>query len=209
MVTGLLGKKLGMTQVFKEDGTVVPVTVIQAGPCWVVQKRTPDKDGYAAVQIGMEQVKEKNVNKPMAGHFKKHNVPYLRHLKEIRLEPEDLQDVEEGQVVTCEIFEPGEKIKVTGWTKGRGFAGVMKRHGMGGSRDSHGARYHRVVGSIGMCTFPARVHKGKRMPGHMGTNKVTVRNLEVVAVYPEKNLVLIKGAVPGYIGSLVILRKMR
>jgi len=208
MVTGILGKKVGMTQVFTEDGTVVPVTVIQAGPCWVVTKRTLEKDGYTAVQLGMDEVKEKKVNKPMKGHFKKHNVPFLRHLKEIRLSPEELQDVEEGQVVTCEIFNAGDKLKVTGWSKGRGFAGVMKRHGMGGSRDSHGARYHRVVGSIGMCTFPGRVHKGKRMPGHMGNERITVSNLEVVAVYPEKNIILVKGAVPGARGSLLILRKM-
>ncbi len=208
MVTGILGKKVGMTQVFSEDGSVIPVTVIQAGPCWVVTKRTLEKDGYTAVQLGMDEVKEKKVNKPMKGHFKKHNVPFLRHLKEIRLSPEELQDVEEGQVVTCEIFNAGDKLKITGWSKGRGFAGVMKRHGMGGSRDSHGARYHRVVGSIGMCTFPGRVHKGKRMPGHMGNERITVSNLEVVAVYPEKNIILVKGAVPGARGSLLILRKM-
>lgn len=209
MVTGILGKKIGMTQIFKEDGTVVPVTVIQAGPCWVVMKRVPERDKYAAVQLGMEEIPEKKVNKPMLGHFKKHGVPPVRYLKEIRLNPEDLEDVEEGQIVTCDIFEVGEKITVTGWTKGRGFQGVMKRHGMAGSRDSHGARYHRVVGSIGMCTFPARVHKGKRMPGHMGTNRVTIKNLEVVAKYPEKNLILVKGAVPGARGSLLILKKMR
>ncbi len=209
MVTGILGKKIGMTQVFTDDGTVVPVTVIQAGPCWVVTKRTLERDGYTAVQLGMDEIKEKKVNKPMKGHFEKHGVPYLRYLKEIRLSPEDLEDVKEGQVVTCEIFNVGDKLKVTGWSKGRGFAGVMKRHGMGGSRDSHGARYHRVVGSIGMCTFPGRVHKGKRMPGHMGNERVTIKNLEVVAVYPEKNIILVKGAVPGARGSLLILRKMR
>lgn len=207
-MVGLLGKKIGMTQVFREDGTVVPVTVLEAGPCYVVMKRTPDRDGYSAVQLGYEEVKEKALNKPMIGHFRKHNVPLLRYLREIRIDdPELLNNLEEGQVVTCEIFQVGEKVNVTGWTKGRGFQGPMKRHGMSGQRDSHGARYHRVIGSIGMRKFPGRVHKGKRMPGHMGTNRVTVRNLEVVAVYPDKNLILVKGAVPGYRGSLVIIRK--
>ncbi|MGB9668172.1 MAG: 50S ribosomal protein L3 [Thermosulfidibacteraceae bacterium] len=208
MVTGLLGKKIGMTQVFKEDGTVVPVTVIKAGPCYVVMKRTVERDGYSAIQLGFEEVKEKALNKPLIGHFKKRNVPLLRYLREIRVDdPSILEGVEEGQVVTCEIFQVGEKVNVTGWTKGRGFQGVMKRHGMSGQRDSHGSRYHRVIGSIGMRKFPGRVHKGKRMPGHMGTNRVTIRNLEVVAVYPERNLLLVKGAVPGHRGSLVIIRK--
>lgn len=209
MVGGILGKKIGMTQVFKEDGTVVPVTVIEAGPCYVIMRRTPDRDGYSAIQLGFEEIKENKVNKPLLGHFKKHNVPPLRYIREIRVEPEELGSIEEGRVVTCEIFQVGEKVHVTGHTKGRGFQGVMKRHGMSGQRDSHGARYHRVIGSIGMRKFPGRVHKGKRMPGHMGTNRVTVRNLEVVAIYPERNLLLVKGAVPGYRGSLLIIRKAR
>ncbi len=204
---GILGRKLGMTQIFTEDGTVVPVTVIEAGPCVVVAKRTLERDGYTAVQLGYLEQKSHRMNKPMMGHFQKGGVPPFRVLREFKATPQEVKELREGQAVTVGIFQPGEKVKVTGRSKGRGFQGVMKRHGFAGSRDSHGARYHRTSGSIGQCTFPARVFKGLKMPGHMGNRKVTVRGLEVVEVLPEKNLLLVKGSVPGPRKGVLIIRK--
>ncbi len=204
---GILGKKLGMTQIFTDDGSVIPVTVIEAGPCVVVAKRTQDKDGYTSVQLGFWAQKAQRMNKPMLGHFQKRGLPPYKLLREFRVSPQELEGLEEGQEVTVSIFHPGEKVKVTGKSKGKGFQGVMKRHGFGGSRDSHGARYHRAPGSIGQCTFPARVFKGLKMPGQMGNRKVTVGGLEVVEVLPEKNLLLVKGSVPGPRQGLLIIRK--
>jgi len=198
-----------MTQIFTDDGNVVPVTVIEAGPCVVVAKKTQDRDGYTAVQLGFLPQKAHRMNKPMLGHFQKRELPPYRVLREFRISPQELDSLEEGQEVTVSIFQPGEKVKVTGTSKGKGFQGAMKRHGFSGSRDSHGARYHRTPGSIGQCTFPARVFKGLRMPGHMGNRKVTVRGLEVVEVLPEKNLLLVKGSVPGPRQGLLIIRKER
>ncbi len=198
---GILGTKVGMTQIWKED-RAIPVTVIHAGPCPVVQRRTPEKDGYRAVQLGYFPVPEKRANRPMRGHFKRAGVEPVRFLREIRdFDPE-------GDVVTVEIFQPGERVDVTGTSKGRGFAGVMKRWNFAGGPDSHGAhRIHRHPGSIGNRKTPGRVYKGKKMAGHYGAERVTVQNLEVVDVIPEENLILVKGAIPGPNGGLVIVRE--
>jgi large subunit ribosomal protein L3 len=203
---GLLAKKLGMTQIFKE-GEAIPVTVLKAGPCYVVDKRTPERDGYAAIVLGFEEVKEKRVNKPLLGVFKKRNLKPLRYLKEVRVEPEELEKFEIGQIIGPDIFEVGELVDVTGRSKGRGFQGGVKRHGFRGFPDSHGSRYHRAGGSIGSTTFPGRVFKGKTMPGHMGDEQVTIQNLEIVEINPEENLLLIKGAVPGAVNSLVFVKQ--
>ncbi len=199
---GILGRKIGMTQIFDEEGNVVPVTVIEAGPCVVVQKRTKEKDGYEAVQIGFGEIKEKHLNKPMAGHFKSANVPPRRSLREIRGE----WDVEIGSEIRVDIFSPKEMVDVTGISKGKGFAGVIKRWGFSGGPASHGSMSHRRPASAG-AQQPQRVIKGKKMPGHMGAEQVTVQNLEVVKVDKEKNLLFLKGGVPGPKGSLVIIKQ--
>lgn len=198
----LLGRKLGMTQFFAEDGTVVRCTVIEAGPCVVTQKKTVEKDGYAATQIAYGDVKPKRVNKPMLGHFKKAGVPPKRHLAEVRGE----SDLSVGDSVTVSVFSVGDKVKVTGISKGKGFQGVVKRHGFAGGPGYHGAHFHRAPGSIGASADPSRVYPGSRLPGHMGNVRVTQRGLTVVATDPDRNLVLVKGAVPGSKGSLVMIR---
>lgn len=206
MVDGLLGKKVGMTQIYREDGTVVPVTVIQAGPCVVVQKKTKAKDGYDALQLGfVEFVKQVRVTKPMAGHFKKADVAPVRFVREIRTAPEE--DMKPGDRVLVNIFQPQEIIHVTGTSKGRGFAGFVKRHAFRGGRATHGSMFHRAPGSIGASAFPSRVWKGQRMAGHMGTDRVTVRNLQVERVDEENNLLFVRGAVPGPNGGYVIVKK--
>jgi len=203
-VKGILGAKLGMTQVW-DNGRVVPVTVVQAGPCVVTQVRTPDRDGYSAVQLAYGAIDPRKVNKPEAGHFAKADVAPRRHLVELRTT--DASEYELGQEVTAETFQPGQRIDVTGKTKGKGFAGVMKRHGFHGLRASHGVeRKHRSPGSIGACATPGRVFKGVRMAGRMGGARYTVQNLTVQAIEPEQNLILVKGALPGPKGSLVLLR---
>jgi large subunit ribosomal protein L3 len=203
-VKGILGAKLGMTQVW-DNGRVVPVTVVQAGPCVVTQVRTPDKDGYSAVQLAYGAIDPRKVNKPETGHFTKADVAPRRHLVELRTT--DASEYELGQEVTAETFTPGQRIDVTGKTKGKGFAGVMKRHGFHGLRASHGVeRKHRSPGSIGACATPGRVFKGVRMAGRMGNVRFTVQNLTVQAIDPEQNLILVKGALPGPKGSLVLLR---
>lgn len=202
---GLLGTKVGMTQLWDEENRVVPVTVIQAGPCVVTQVRTPESDGYSAVQLGFGGVKAKKVTKPAQGHFDKAGVTPRRHLVEIRTS--DAADYEPGQELTADTFAAGEQLDVTGITKGKGTAGVMKRHGFGGLRASHGVhRKHRSPGSIGGCATPGRVFKGLRMAGRMGVERVTVQNLDVHSVDAERGLILIKGAVPGPKGGLVVLR---
>jgi large subunit ribosomal protein L3 len=198
----ILGTKLGMTQLFGEDGTVTPVTVIQAGPCVVTQKKTVDRDGYEAVQIAYGDVKPRKLNKPLLGHLKKAGVSPKRHLAEVR-GPSDLAV---GDEVSVSIFEPGDAIKVTGVSKGKGFQGVVKRHNFGGGPASHGARFHRAPGSIGASADPARVYPGSRLPGQMGAKQVTQTGLSVFQTDPEQNLLLVKGAVPGSKGSLVIVR---
>ena len=203
-VKGILGAKLGMTQIW-DNGRVVPVTVVQAGPCVVTQVRTPDKDGYSAVQLAYGAIDPRKVNKPESGHFAKADVAPRRHLVELRTT--DASEYELGQEITAEAFAPGQRIDVTGKTKGKGFAGVMKRHGFHGLRASHGVeRKHRSPGSIGACATPGRVFKGVRMAGRMGGARYTVQNLTVQAIEPEQNLILVKGALPGPKGSLVLLR---
>lgn len=203
-VKGILGAKLGMTQVW-EDNRVVPVTVVQAGPCVVTQVRTPDKDGYSAVQLAFGEVDPRRVNRPETGHFRKAGVAPRRHLVELRTT--DASEYTLGQEVTVDTFVPGQYVDVTGRTKGKGFAGVMKRHGFHGLKASHGVeRKHRSPGSIGGCATPARVFKGTRMAGRMGGVRYTAQNLTVQAVEPEQNVLLIKGAIPGPAGSLVLVR---
>ncbi|MEK9663582.1 MAG: 50S ribosomal protein L3 [Candidatus Nanopelagicales bacterium] len=204
-VKGVLGEKLGMTQVWDENNRVVPVTVVKAGPCVVTQVRTPDTDGYSAVQLGFGAVDPRRVNKPDAGHFAKAGVAPRRHLVELRTL--DAGDYTLGQEVGADTFEAGDVVDITGTTKGKGFAGTMKRHGFSGVSASHGAhRNHRKPGSIGACATPARVFKGLRMAGRMGTVRQTTQGLKVHAVDAERGLILIKGAVPGPKGGVVFLR---
>jgi len=204
-VKGLLGTKLGMTQLWDENNHFVPVTVIQAGPCVVTQVRTPQIDGYSAIQMGYGAIKPTRVNKPEAGHFERADVTPRRHLMEIRTS--DAATYELGKQLTADIFAPAELVDVIGITKGKGTAGVVKRHGFGGLRASHGVhRKHRSPGSIGGCSTPSKVYKGMRMAGRMGNQRHTVQNLTVHAVDADKNLIIVKGAVPGNNGSLVVIR---
>ncbi len=204
-VKAILGEKLGMTQIFSEDGRAIPVTVVQAGPCVVAQVRTQERDGYAAVQLGFGEKKESRVNKPMKGHFAKSGVAPVRHLVEFRTD--DAASYEVGSSVTVERFTAGEHVDVVGVSKGKGFAGVMKRHNFAGKEDSHGTqRKHRSTGSIGAGTTPGRVFKGMKGPGHMGHERTTVLSLEVVETDLERNLLLIKGAIPGPNGGLIMIR---
>ena len=202
MMKTLLGTKLGMTQFFNEDGSVVRCTVIEAGPCQVTQKKTVENDGYAATQIAFGDVKAKRLNKPLLGHLKKAGVAPKRHLIEVRGE----SDLAVGEAVTVEAFAPGDKVKVSGISKGKGFQGVMKRHGFSGGPGGHGSHSHRVPGSIGASADPSRVFRGTKLPGQMGNVRVTQLGLTVVATDPDKNLVLVKGAIPGSKGSLVVIR---
>jgi large subunit ribosomal protein L3 len=204
MVATLLGRKLGMTQVWSEDDKLLPVTVIEAGPCVVTQVKTDKRDGYRAVQIGFGEIKAKKLNKPMAGHFAKSNVEPKRYLAEIRLGEGD--EIKLGQVLTVESLADAKRVSVSGVSKGKGFAGVMKRHNFKGGPGGHGSHFHRAPGSIGQCATPARVFKGMKLPGHMGSEKVTVRNLEVVKIDLEQNLLLVKGAVPGGKNALLTIR---
>lgn len=204
MKKAILGKKLGMTQVFLEDGKVVPVTVVEAGPCPVVQKKTIENDGYSAVQVGFGNISEKNATKPRQGHFKKAGVACMRYLREFRLD--DAESFEVGQEIKADIFAPGDKVDVSGISKGKGFAGVIKRWNQHRGPMSHGSRYHRRPGSMGACSSPSKVFKSKHLPGHMGVESVTVQNLEVVRVDAERNFMLVKGAFPGARGSLVVIK---
>ena len=205
MKKGIIGKKLGMTQIFDETGLVIPVTVIEAGPCPVVQKKTVETDGYSAVQLAFGEKREKLVNKPMKGHFAKAGVTPARHLKEFRLD--DAESMNPGDVVAVDTFAAGDKVDITGTTKGRGFTGVIKRWNNHRLRMTHGTGpVHRQVGSMGACSTPSRVYKNKKMAGQYGNERVTVLNLEVVKVDTEKNLIAVKGAVPGAKGGIVFLR---
>jgi large subunit ribosomal protein L3 len=205
MTTGIVGKKLGMTQVFDAQGKVVPVTVIEAGPCTVVQKKTIGKDGYDAVQLGFGKKKTHRVNKPMLGHFQKAGKGAFAALRELRVDAASAPEV--GQEVRVDIFREGDYVDVTGQTIGRGFTGVVKRWGFKGGRASHGSMFHRAPGSIGGSSWPSRVFKNMKMGGHYGNERVTVLNLQVVAIQPEKNLLLVRGAVPGTKNSLVYVRR--
>jgi large subunit ribosomal protein L3 len=202
---GILGEKVGMTQVFDDQSRVIPVTVIKAGPCRVTQVKTSEKDGYSAIQIAFEDVPERKVSKPEMGHLKKAGVSPMRRLAELRLT--DASGYEVGQEIKADIFVKGDRADVVGVSKGKGFAGVMKRHGFKGLSASHGTqRKHRSPGAIGACATPSRVFKGMRMPGHMGHERVTLLNLEVVDADPERNLILIRGAIPGPNGGIVMVR---
>jgi large subunit ribosomal protein L3 len=204
-IKGVLGEKLGMTQVFDEVGRIVPVTVVQAGPCVVTQVRTPDADGYSAVQLAYGAVDPRRVNKPETGHFRKAGVPPRRYLIELRTT--DASEYQLGQEITVDVFTAGQKIDVTGTSKGKGFAGVMKRHNFKGLSSSHGTqRKHRSPGSIGACATPSRVFKGMRMAGRMGGERTTTQNLLLHAIDTEANLLLVRGAVPGPAGSLIFVR---
>ncbi|MCI5969731.1 MAG: 50S ribosomal protein L3 [Oscillospiraceae bacterium] len=201
MQKAILGKKLGMTQVFAEDGTVIPVTVVSAGPVTVTQLKTVETDGYKAVQVGFIDIPERKVNKPLKGHFDKAGVSYKKTLREFRFD--DGVEYNLGDEIKADVFAAGDKIDVTGTSKGKGFAGTTKRWETHRGPMSHGSGYHRGVGSMGACSTPSRVMKNKKLPGHMGVEKVTVQNLDVVKVDAEKNLLLIKGAVPGPKGGLL------
>ena len=206
MINGLLGKKVGMTQLLQDDGTVVPVTVIQAGPCVVVQKKTKQTDGYDAVQLGLvEFIKPKRVTQPMTGHFKKANVAPARFTREVAVKGDE--GANPGDKVMVTIFNQNELVDIIGTSKGRGFAGLIKRHHFRGGRASHGSMFHRAPGSIGASAFPSRVIKGMRMAGHMGNARVTVRNLRVARIDQENNLLFIRGAVPGPPGGYVVVEK--
>ena len=205
MKKAILTTKVGMTQVFSEDGVLTPVTVLQAGPCVVTQVKTVENDGYSAVQVGFGDIREKLVNKPKKGHFAKAGVTAKRFLKEFRLE--DAESYTLGQEIKADVFAAGDKVDATAKSKGKGFQGAIKRHGQSRGPMARGSKYHRHAGSNGSATTPGRVFKGKHMPGHMGAVRVTVQNLEVVSVDAEKNLILVKGAVPGPKKSLVMLKE--
>lgn len=204
MKKGILGRKIGMTQIFTEEGKIVPVTVIEAGPCVVLQKKTVETDGYDSVKIGFADIREKLVTKPVKGQFEKASVKPKRFIKELRLD--DISGLEVGSEIKADTFAAGEKIDVTGISKGKGYQGVIKRWNAHRGPETHGSKYHRAVGSMGASSDPSRTFKGKHMPGHMGNVKSTMINLEVAKVYPDRNLILIKGAVPGPKKGLVIIR---
>ena len=205
MKKGIIGRKLGMTQIFDETGKVIPVTVINAGPCTVVQKKTVEKDGYSAVQFGFADIEERKVNKPLKGHFEAHKVSYKKFLKEFRLE--DAESMNEGDVVTADTFTQGEKVDITGITKGHGYSGVIKRWNAHRLRMSHGTGpVHRQVGSMGANSDPSRVYKNKHMAGQYGHEQVTMLNLEIVKIDADNNLIAVKGAVPGPKGGIVYVR---
>lgn len=201
---GLIGRKIGMTQVFSEDGTLVPVTVVEAGPCKVVQVKTPDRDGYAAVQLGFGEIRERLLNKPRRGHLARHGAAPVRLLREFRLEGKD--EVKTGDVLTVEQIEVGTRVDVIGTSKGRGFQGVVKRHGHRGGPASHGSKTGDLPGSIGSSAWPSHVFKGRVLPGHMGAARTTARNLRVVRVDTDRNLVLLEGSVPGAPNGFVVIR---
>jgi large subunit ribosomal protein L3 len=206
MVEGLIGKKIGMTQYFNKDGSVVPVTVIKAGPCAIIQKKTAEKDGYRALQIGFIEEKEyRRPAKPVLGHFKKSGIPPQRVLREVRF-AEGIE-INEGDQISVDIFQKGEQVHIIGMSKGKGFAGVVKRWGFHGGKATHGSMFHRAPGSIGASAYPSRVVKGKKLPGHLGNERVTVRNLSVVQADSENNLLLIKGPVPGASGGYLLVKK--
>ena len=200
----IIGKKVGMTQIFDENGVVIPVTVIEAGPCTVAQVKTLENDGYEAVQLGFGEVKENKLNKPEKGHFAKANVTAKRHLREFRLD--SIEGIKVGDEVKADVFAAGEKVDVQGTSKGKGFQGVIKRHGQHRGPMGHGSMYHRRPGSMGSTSTPGRVFKGKKLPGHMGVQTVTIQNLDVVRVDMDKNVLLVKGSVPGPKGAILKIK---
>ena len=204
MKKALIGKKLGMTQIFDENGIVIPVTVIEAGPCVVAQIKTLENDGYEAIQLGYGEVKEHKVNKPVKGHFAKANVPVKKHLREFRVD--SIENFKVGDELKVDVFTEGEKIDVQGTSKGKGFQGVIKRHGQHRGPMGHGSMYHRRPGSMGPTSTPGRVFKGKKLPGHMGRVTVTIQNLDVIRVDMDKNVILVKGSVPGAKGAILKIK---
>lgn len=205
MKKGIIAKKIGMTQIFAESGILIPVTVLEAGPCVVTQKKTMENDGYEAIQVGFGEVKESKVNKPLKGHFEKAGVSATKLLKEFKFE--NASEYELGALIKADIFAAGDKIDVSGVSKGKGFQGAIKRHNQHRGPMAHGSKYHRGVGSLSSATTPGKVKKGKKMPGHMGAENVTIQNLEVVRVDADKNLILVKGAVPGNKGSILVIKE--
>ena len=204
MKKGLIGKKIGMTQIFNEEGKVIPVTVIEAGPCVVSQVKTEETDGYNSIQLGFGAIKESKVNKPERGHFTKANIAPARYLREFRVD--SIEDVKVGDELKADIFMAGDKIDIQGTSKGKGFQGVIKRHGQHRGPMGHGSMYHRRPGSMGSTSTPGRVFKGKKLPGHMGAETVTIQNLEVIKVDVDKNIILVKGSVPGAKGSILKIK---
>ncbi|MBN2059094.1 MAG: 50S ribosomal protein L3 [Deltaproteobacteria bacterium] len=206
MVNKIFGKKLGMTRYFLDEGKCVPVTLVKAGPCVVIQKKTTEKDGYDAIQVGFQEQKKKRIIKPLQGHFEKAGEKYFRILKEIKVE--DPNEFELGQEIKSDIFNIGEYVKVSGSSKGRGFSGVIKRWGFSGGRKTHGSRSHRISGSIGQTATPGRVYKGKKLPGRMGCQKTTVKNLIILDVRPEIDLIALKGTLPGARNNIIEITKI-
>lgn len=206
MLKTFFGKKLGMTRYFVEEGKSFPVTIVEAGPCTVIQKKTAKKDGYEAIQVGFEPQKEKRVNKPLKGHFEAAGDRFFRHLREIRVD--DADEFELGQELRLDAFEIGDIVHVTGRSKGRGFSGVIKRWGFSGGKETHGSRSHRIPGSIGASATPGKVFKGKKLPGQYGHRKTTIKNLTVLDVRPETNIITLKGSVPGARNSIIEIRKI-
>ena len=204
MVTGILGRKIGMTQLFGDDGAIMPATVIKAGPCVVVQRKTVERDGYAAVQLGLVEDAPANANRPITGHYRKANVPPTRIRREVGV---DGDGPAEGEQVVASVFADGDRVDIVGVSRGKGFQGVMKRHGFGGGRATHGSMFHRAPGSIGASSYPSRVIKGMRGPGRMGGDRVTTRNLQVLRVDADQHVLVVKGAVPGAPGGVVVIRK--
>ena len=204
MKKGLIGKKIGMTQIFDEKGNVIPVTVVEAGPCVVAQVKTEDNDGYNAIQLGFGDIKDKHINKPEKGHFAKAKLTAKKHLREFKLD--SIEGIKVGDEIKADVFEAGEKVDVQGTSKGKGFQGVIKRHGQHRGPMGHGSMYHRRPGSMGATSTPGRVFKGKKLPGHMGSVTVTVQNLGVVRVDMDKNVLLIKGSVPGAKGAILKIK---
>ncbi len=206
MVNGMIGRKVGMTQVFDEKGKQIPVTVVQAGPCVVVGHRQKERDGYEAVQIGLvEHIPAKRLSKPRRGQFDKHKLPALRHVKEFTASGDEMPAI--GDKVLADLFQPSEWVDVIGESKGKGFQGVMRRHGFSGGNATHGSMFHRKPGSIGQAAYPSRVFPGTRLPGQMGNKRITVKNLEVIQVDAEKNLLVVKGAIPGARGAYLTIRR--
>lgn len=203
MIGGIVGRKLGMTQIYNGERKLLPVTVIQAGPCGVTQIKTVERDGYEAVQVGFEEVSERKLNKPQLGHLRSKEARLWRHLREFP----QLAECQVGDLIKVDIFSKGDKVSVQGVSKGKGFQGVIKRHNFGGGPASHGSMFHRAPGSIGNSSFPSRVWKNKALPGQMGHERINIQGLHVVEVRPEENLLLVSGSVPGEIGSLVMVRK--
>ena len=201
----IIGKKLGMTQIFNENGIVVPVTVIEAGPCTVTQVKTEETDGYSSIQLGFGDVKEKHLNKPLKGHFAKSKLALKKHLREFRVS--NVDEVKVGDEIKVDVFEQGDKVDIQGITKGKGFQGVIKRHGQHRGPMGHGSMYHRRPGSMGSTSTPGRVYKGKKLPGHMGCETVTIQNLDVVKIDTDKNVILVKGSVPGAKGAILKIKK--